>query len=287
VSSRSYERLPVEGFGRQLITTRDLDPVYVMLHRAKLEEPQLARWLIAYWCLYHCGAASWLSQLEGDPFWEGLHSAALNSSPNPLGTRWPRGHERRHFRGKQGTDAVMELRGRYGITPERMIAQLAEHCDAHLPFQEVANRAQSHRGFGPWMAFKIADMLERVLGVPIDFDQAAVFMFKDPVKAAVMLWRQRLGLAADAQPNNLPDVLNYVVELLAEEFKDLMAPPTGDRPVNIQEIETVLCKWKSHQHGHYPLWNDTDEIGAGLEQWAAVSETAALLRGHLPKKGTT
>jgi len=285
MARRNYEKLTVEAFGRQLITTGDLDPVYVMLVGTQLEEPQLARWLIAYWCLYHCGSASYISEAEGAAFWERLMEAATNLKPNPLGGRWPRGHERRHFRGRQGYASVYELSRAYP-TPEKMIQFLAQPTAdglAQLPFQTVADRAQTHRGFGPWMAFKIADMLERVLGVSVDFDQSTVFMFKDPVKAALMLWRQRMDFQSYVQPNNRADVLNWVVGLLQEEFKDLKAPPTRDRPIGVQEIETVLCKHKSHLSGHYPLWNDTDEISAGLNEWSRCSETAGLLLKHLPE----
>lgn len=286
MSRRDYPRLSVEDFGHQLIVSGDLDPVYVMLHGARLEEPQLARWLTAYWCLYHCGAASLLSEREGTAFWDGLAAAAHNQEPTPLGGRWPRGHERRHFRGAQGTEAVHELRAEYGSRSEGLVEGLVRlfNGGSSVPFTEVAEAVQRHRGFGPWMAFKVADMLERVLGIPVDFNNAAVFMFKDPVKAALMVWRQRMKLPEFAQPKDLPATLNAVVSSLENSFSHLTAPPARDRAVGIQEVETVLCKWKSHVNGHYPLWNDTDEIGAGLTEWAAVSETAALLRGHLPSK---
>src|SRR6185437_10528018 len=68
---------------------------------------------------------------------------------------------------------------------------------------------------------------------------------------------------------------NQVVAHLARQFGDLLAPPWRDRPVNIQEIETVLCKWKSHLHGRYPVGKDTSEVKHGLYAWGKCSETAS------------
>ena len=67
--SRNYPRLDIETFGRHLITTGDLDPIYTALVRAEqggdFSVPQLCRWLLGYWCYYHAGVASFLSEKEG------------------------------------------------------------------------------------------------------------------------------------------------------------------------------------------------------------------------------
>jgi hypothetical protein len=129
---------------------------------------------------------------------------------------------------------------------------------------DVMRRAQEHVGFGPWIAFKIADMAERVMGVPVSFTDAEVFVFKDPAKAAVMTWlvwhpelTQPIADAPGVEPNNVAAgpaaraaLLREVVSRLTHEFRDLPAPPGWDRPVALNEIETVLCKWKAHINGH-------------------------------------
>lgn len=70
--SRNYERLPIEKFGRHLITTGDLDPIHNGLVGAVAAgvytQPQLYCWLIAYWCFYHAGVASFMSGMEGQEF---------------------------------------------------------------------------------------------------------------------------------------------------------------------------------------------------------------------------
>lgn len=284
---RNYERLPIEEFGRHLITSGDLDPVYIALPKAVVETDQQSRWLIAYWCFYHCGVASWLSERRGVAFWEGMLEAAANASSAPTGGRWPRGSERRHFRGAAAIKAVLALEKRYGLHPEEMVKYISmDHVTRPIetiPYVKIAERTREHLLFGPWIAFKVADMLERINGVPINFDEAAVFMFKDPTRAAEMLYRKKAGLP-DTAKIKTAKIIPEVVDYLTKEFNDLSAPPLRDRPIGLQEVETVLCKWKSHMNGHYPLNNDIIEIREGVSEWAAHSETAKAFLHFMPEE---
>jgi hypothetical protein len=280
VGGRKYEKLPIEEFGRQLISTGDLDPVYIALRnlrKADWDERQVYRFLIGYWCWYHCGVASYLSELWDPPlFWMAMADAAKNIQAPYSHERWPRGSERRHARGAQAEGMVQNLRTLHLDLPEGMVNDLIMPCKqvgvTKLPFKLVAERVQQYRLFGPWMTFKVADMIDRVLEVPVDFDHAAVFMFKDPVKAAHMVWRKHHGFPVGAIPRNEEEMLNGVVAYLEAAFSDLLAPPAFDRKIGLQEVETVLCKWKSHQNGHYPLFNDIDEITEGCEDWGQAAE---------------
>lgn len=290
-NKRNYLRLSIEDFGRELLRTNDLDPIYVALVEAfragDYSREQLHRWMVAYWCFYHAGVASFLSEKPGEEFWHWFEIAARNEQEAPTGRRWPRGHERRHFRAKVALDTLEALRTRYGPNPEDLVSYCAEQPQkvGHLPFKVVSKRAQEHRGFGPWIGFKVADMIDRVLGLPVDFDQAAVFMFKDPEKAAMMLWEER---AAPKYPANYRPkrdaILGQVTDYLIKEFENHNAPPFRDRPVNIQEVETVLCKWKSHMNGHYPLMNDIRDINGGLALWEERCDAARAFLHHMPKE---
>lgn len=285
----NYKRLEIVEFGKQLLSSNDLDPVYVALHglheSGTWDLPQIGRWLVAYWCFYHCGLASALSMLTGEKYWDKLMEAARNETPAPVGERWPRGSERRHFRGQQAIKAVSYLRNNYK-DPEDMVTYIIGENDTSQPrtFKEVCARVRTHAIFGPWIGFKVCDMVDRVLGVPIDFDQAAIFMFKDPVKAVIMLWQQKTGYTqGNAQPKDLPKVIEQTVAWLTGEFKDFKAPPLLDRPVGLQEVETVLCKWKSHMNGHYPLLKDTTEIKEAVASWAQVSRASKNFLENMPK----
>lgn len=285
---RQYERLSIEDFGAHLLSTGDLDPIYIALHKMRLPAGQLHRWLVAYWCFYHAGVACHMSQLQGEDYWLEMQKAAENLTPAPPGTRWPRGHERRHFRGQQGIDAMLSLRSRYPNDADEWIETIKERANetlaegASAPFRLISEIVQLERGFGPWIAFKVGDMLERLDILPVSFDQAEVFMFKDPREAALRLWRTKMGLADNARPKDEEEVIKNVVAHLTEHFDGHLAPPRNERGVGLQEIETILCKWKSHMNGHYPLQNDTIEIRAGLREWVHT-ETAKLMLSNMPE----
>jgi hypothetical protein len=280
----TYPILPVEDFGRALISTGDLDPVYIALARVDWPEEQRKRWLVAYWLFYHPGAACFMSETQphsaspGSDFWAWAAIAAKNETPAPISKldfpasieRWPRASERRHFRGDKSVKATLELARRFpgGHELVDFVAEAAPNYGA------LFNRVCSLPQFGPWMAFKVADMLERVMGVPVDFDLNSVTMFEDPKKAALMVARRNLGMSEETKFKDPDGVIRRVVEHLIAEFAGLSAPPAHDRPIGYQEVETVLCKWKSHVNGHYPVGKDCREIREGLEAWSGVSEAA-------------
>jgi hypothetical protein len=274
--TRNYPRLPIETFGRQLIESGDLDPLYIALNSCSglLGPQRLKRWLLAYWAFYHAGVASYLAD-SSDPeqYWWRWKTAAENHEETPVGGRWPRGHERRHMRGAAASQCWEDLRARYPDAPEDFTDGVrAETCG------DVMKRVSRHVQFGPWIGFKVADMLERVLGWPVNFQTSTVFFFRDPRKAAVLY-------AGTARPTWLPtdsQAVEWASESLLREFNDLQAPPARDRPVGLQEVETVLCKWKSHLNGHYPVGFDTAEIKTGLRQWASCSPTAWLVSENMP-----
>lgn len=286
MSSRDYPRLTVEDFGRKLIKSGDLDPIYIGLHDINLNEDQLPNWLVAYWCFYHAGFACFASEQTSDrAFWEVMMEAARNETPTPVGGRWPRGSERRHFRGQQGIRSIQDMIDKYGHDTHGCLSlvldiafplgiDFIEQSNSaekyRRPVGEIFERAQKLRGFGDWISFKIADMLDRCTSYSVEFDNAHIFMFSDPVKGAKLANAHWDYIFSGKQD----DICNDVVSRLINEFSDLTAPPRHERPVNVQEVETVLCKWKSHLNGHYPLGKDTLEIAHGLAPWCPISETA-------------
>lgn len=274
--------LTLEEFGTKLLQTQDLDPVYVALHRVQLPSAQLRRLCLAYWCFYHLGAAAKLSEASGSKFWDLMREAAVNAgTPKP----WPRGAERRHFRGQQAVDAVAALVDRYKA-PEGFVDYVLHPADGARPtFGGVTARVQEHRGFGPWIAFKIADMGERIFGAPVDFSNCEFGVYKDPRQGAALARVER-GEAShhDANKPWLYPISDYEVrEEFAhwtKHFRKAKAPPQLDRPVGVQEIETIFCKYKSYRKGSYPPGKDTKELHHALQGWGPTAEN---LRRNLPE----
>ncbi len=279
---RNYERLTIEEFGAHLLDTGDLDPIYIALHKMELDIDTLSKWLVAYWCFYHAGVACHMASQPDSSFWYEMDRAAKNVEPAPNSGRWPRGHERRHFRGQQGIDAIFSLQGRYSH-PRKWLEHLgiSQFQSAPVRFSTIAQVVQQERGFGPWISFKVGDMMDRLDLLNVNFEQAEVFMFKDPVEAAIRVWRLKGGFADTVMPKDQGAAISQVVGYLRHHFKDYTAPPLHERPVDLQEVETVLCKWKSSCNGHYPPQNDTIEIRAGLEQWNH-NEIARMMLGCMP-----
>lgn len=283
---RNYKRLEIEDFGKILLSSNDLDPVYVALYRLLGDElmthDQLNRWLLSYILCYHVGASCWLSEKQGEKYWDNLIIAAINKEESPIGGRWPRSHERRHWRGQFAIDAVVRLQDRYG-TPEGFIQYITggeQVKPEPISFKEISARVQEHHGFGSWASFKLADLIDRLGLAPVDFTYDDVVIYKDPVIAAEMVYRQKNGLNSNAKvkPQGIREVFDYLIE----HFKNYAAPPLYDRVVGVQEVETILCKTKSMWNGRYPLYNDIREIHEGLNSWIKVSETAQLFKKMMP-----
>lgn len=282
---RDYERLDIKQFGVALLQSRDLDPVYVALYDMMVNEvitpEQLQRWLLAYMLCYHVGAACWLSEQEDGEFWRWVMVAAKNIENSPIGGRWPRSHERRHWRGGQAIAVVEALQARYK-RPEEFVHYLVGDTQTRpvVNFPEFTAKVKEHRGFGDWAAFKLADLVDRLALVRVDFSYEDVTIYKDPIIAAEMLVRRELGLPEGVSVK--PSAVRGVFDSLIEYFDNYPAPPIHDRMVGLQEVETILCKWKSHQNGRYPLFNDILEIHDGLTLWCDDCRTAREFAYHMP-----
>lgn len=284
--SRDYPRLPIEEFGAHLLRSGDLDPIYIALRKVRWELPFIKRWLLAYWGFYSAATAGYIADaVTMQEYWKRWKDAAENLvQPLGLSIRFPRGHERRHMRGKAAMDCYEHLSTRYKHAPHGFVDYvLGDSREEGLTCRGIMKRVADHVQFGPWIGFKIADMAERVLGVPVSFEHAEVFMFDDPKKAALMLWRKQTGQPENAKPRDEGRVLREVVSSLTNMLSGFPAPPLNDRPVGLQEVETILCKWKSHCNGHYPLGNDIREIRAGLEPWLPCSAPAREFLTAMPE----
>lgn len=254
-------QLGIYEFGRQLLETQDLDPVYVVAHGAGLSGEKLKRWLLAYWCFYHVGSACVMAEREGEAFWELMAQAAASKE-------WPRGTERRHFRGKASIESVTWLRTR-GF--DGLWGPLSKAGYVY-PLHEVMNYVRSWYLFGDWIAFKAADMLERLGLCQVYFPPESVFsMFDAPKKGAA-------EMALRHGPST-GEVCRWAHDRLLEELGTYQAPPGHDRSINVQEVETILCKWKSHLGGHYEIGKDTSEVQHGLLRYARCKTAQALIRG--------
>lgn len=255
------KKIDLLEFGDLLLETRDLDPLYVGLCEARMDPHQLYRWMLAYWCFYHVGAASYISQHKGGAYWDYMVEAAANATSPRIyrlpGDRWPRAAERRHFRGPKCVEAVKRLAARFP-KPELAVESLL------LPTQaEVMREARTWYLFGRWIGFKMFDMLERVAGERIACEPNIGLLYDEP-RAGLELWAEKLGGEARHAEK--------LYEELLARYAQQAAPPIYDRPCGPQEVETILCKWKSYMGGHYWVGKDIKEHREALHGWGRTAE---------------
>lgn len=257
-------------FGRKLVETGDLDPIYLLLWNSPtyMRGERLADWLVAYWCFYNVGTVNWIlgHGKSCDPgYWDAMEAAADTAEH-------PRGTERRHFRGDNGRKAVSYLRS-HAATCSELIESLRGGEDE--PTRETVSRhVEEWEGFGPWIAFKVADMIERLDIFPVRFTPGDIFnLFDSPRKGAEAM-AERYG------PAPTPPYL-WAYNRIIRQLGELQAPPRFERRINIQEVETILCKWKSHLSGHYEVGKDIEEIHKSLIKYRHCAYASVMLgTGH-------
>lgn len=270
-------------FGKSLLKSEDLDPMYCAVTRAGLDSETLHRLMLAYCCLYHLGAAAKIAEKSGNAFWKLLHEAAVNE-----GLKWPRGSERRHWRGANAVASAEDLHRRFKAPEDALcywcVSERSSVTSAgrRSTYARVARRVQTAVGFGPWIAFKVADIGERVLGYDIDFADCELGIYKDPRQGAAVAFQEVSAGQITAKLWDYPitdDELKRTVKDCVKIFNRAKAPPALDRAVNVQEIETIFCKYKSHLKGHYPLGKDSRELRHALEGWG---DLAGQIQPHVP-----
>ena len=121
-------------FGKQLLETNDLDPIYVILSYSNLTPVEKKRWLLAYWFFYHAGVSSMIASAPGHTYYDVMREAAKTH---------PRGTERRHFRADVAGPVIdyLELTGH----PEEIVDWIASDGD----FGNITRRVQSIPQCGP------------------------------------------------------------------------------------------------------------------------------------------
>ena len=254
------KKLPVLEFAKQLIDSRDLDPLYVILYRSQMEKEKLARWLVAYWCYYHAGLCCWI--VDQKDYWRVMEKVAEGD--------YPRGTERRHFRGELAVNGVSHLRKCFGSA-----GKVLEYLCLETEAKGVKNKVESFYGFGLWIAWKVPDMIDRLGIQPITFYQTDLgWMFSASIKGAKLVATEELGGEQPTLIDTLISSHRYLIKYLSSRS----APPLFDRGIGVQETETIFCKWKSHMNGHYPVGKDSIEIRHSLLRYARSRTAQSLLR---------
>lgn len=255
-------RISIYEFGRQLIKTEDLDPTYTVLWGAQLEPALLRSYLLAYFSFYHMGTAAWIAD-GGKDYWQRMEMAAGSKE-------YPRGSERRHYRGTAAKKSVAWLKQR-GV--DFLFARFRK--DRPLTVGQVIAIVREWQNFGPWIAFKVADILERLDLCPVNPVDAHRYLFESPYKGAVELWKREYP--EDHSPDS--GVIQWAIGRLLKELGKEKAPPRFERRINVMECETVLCKMHSYTNGKYHVEKDIEEVHHALLKFPKSETAKRLLKG--------
>lgn len=257
------ERLGIVEFGRRLIETEDLDPVYVAMYRAKLARIEIVRFTVAWLMYYHTGLGC---QIAESPrmFSRMVYIAKHNDG-------FPRGSQRKHHRKEPAVKSALDLRKRFKTGNECLQWLIAGESTAREMFFRVCEWV----GWGPCMAWRVPDIFERLGTYPALFVDSDVDLFFTSPKKGAILCAEMYGLDMET-----PELNAHLY--LMEHLGHMKAPPRYERTINIQETETVFCKWKSHMSGHYNVGRDTGRARQGFEAYP-TSELSRRLLSKIPR----
>jgi len=254
-------------FGEELVTTGDLDPIYMLLQGSGWDRPRRAQWSVAYWLFYHAGVACQLAEVDPKDFW----LIARGICPTA-----PRGTERRHFRGQFALDVIDRLWSQYD-TPQLAVDHLMLGAlnrvggpKGTVYAHHVRAEVEAWHGFGKWISFKVADMMDAVLDFPVSFHGHEEQLFDSPRDQAKLLYQEWFP----DEPLH-PRATEMVIKRMRVNGLGRLSPGHAPhRKLDVQEYETILCKWKSHLSGSYPSGFDTREIMHRLAnpEWGPLAQ---------------
>lgn len=234
-------------FGDAKLALQDIDPLYRALRQLKgWSQSRLCEFTLAFVSFDHAGLACEIC--ETPSYWDGMLLAAKSKV---------RGAPRRYFFPRVAEPAIRELIGRYG-TARNALAALAG------PYAQAEQVMATWPYYGPTAWFKMADMAERVCGIPIDFSAVGMrdIMSNAMVTKGVHKAMKSLDLTRPEQ----------LLRAMRNHKWRTLAGPLFDRRLNIQEFETILCYY-SHDDGknkHLPGM-DIENIIGELQGWGPLS----------------
>lgn len=223
-----------KDFSAALITTGDLDPDYLVLkeHAAdtNMTSEDLFRWIILKVFVYDTASEMSIMYFNKD-FDEVVYGA-----------------ERR----KNKRNTVKQMNDVINKFDASILA-------GGIHYRDFKKYVTQFPGIGPWAAWKMADLLERVMEININFTVDFREAYEFPLKGLLRV----NGYTDDDMPM-LKEGQAYA-RMMDAAIKSLgpvwsYEAPCGRRTLNLQELETCLCKYHSHLGGHYNVGQDTRHL---------------------------
>lgn len=261
-------------FASAQLYSGDIDPVYPVLahvYRADGVTREQALWrTLLYLTWYHLGSAK--------RAWEMYPSPARVDADRFIS--FPTGTERRGFRGNHKAAALFINQFVGGIAGDRLEAFVDGLGTGTAGWDKARIEMQRAKGAGPWAAYKWADLLKHVHGLPFEASDLGVGGNSEtagPIPGMVRLTRldwKECALNVDIQ----------------RELLELCRDRGGVAFAGLDQLETALCDFNSLSKGGYYIGHDIDDLMTKLEAGACgpafwEARAAVFPREYLGEQG--
>jgi hypothetical protein len=261
LTAEGKERLPdLVRFGRHLLASGDIDPIYPILrsiHQERRFNEEQALWhSFLYVAWYHLpvghAAFDWAPR--------SISKAAYGKHIRNIGSTWPTGIERRSNRGGR---VFTHIESFCHVTSHIPLSQWFRNGFVTAPtlakrnanWRMLNERLQAVWGNGRWAAYKHCEVLRRVHDLPVEAPDMGHRFSSGP----------REGLATLYGP--LEGQGEAVIAVLDGQGRDLQERlEKRGLTVDVEELETILCNWKSLLKGKYYVGHDIDELQEQINQ---------------------
>lgn len=231
-------KMSCEQFAKEIVTSQDLDPDYYFLSQVfkklNLSDEERARWIVLKTVVYNsCSEAEIFFSLRS---FEDVEYGA---------------ERRKH---KRYAQRFYDSFKNHAIGRSASVARFFKHLNTDATYSLQA--LQKIDGVGPWASWKCLDLCERVLDIPINFTTVDFRVaYEYPLKGILMLSDITEDVKLLQSDLIYQKCLNSAVIQIGKA-RELMAPPSRNRRLNLQEYETIFCKYHSYLHGHYEPGED-------------------------------
>jgi hypothetical protein len=240
-------------FARHMQSSQDIDPVYPVLKQLiadlELEQPE-AEWLVVlYLAFYEITSALTAFLAYPEPR---LHVSSILADREVL--KLPTGIERR---GLRGGDTMQEhlLDWLTRFDGQSFFTSAAEWFANDPYFNQgiLDGYFQGVKFNGRWAAYKGTEVLHKVLGYPNAAADAGHENSSGPRQGLTLFFPEVKG-------NN-----QVAINKLDEQTEVLrLATRAHGVELAVEEVETLLCDFKSLAHGRYYCGHDTDLMLEGI-----------------------
>lgn len=236
-------------FSRVLITSGDLDPDYIFINNVceknGWSEETKAKWIAVKSVIYNSiGELEFL--LHGKTFEEVDYGA----------------ERRKHKRNAEFFWQALYQNAKAHQGFYSMFSKV--HPDANVALKQL----QKFQGIGPWAAWKILDLLNCCLGFKFNFKNVDFRLaYEYPIRGMLLVAgedeQKHRRVSNSLYRNSMAEVMR---QLEVGGVTKELAPPQYVRPINMQEIETCLCKYHSYYHSHYKAGEDIERLHMRIEK---------------------